>query len=82
MKALTMTDKRIYRERCQMMARIFGGYLHTYEIFDGDKLIGTKSVRGARKTGTETTTYTLGELKFSTAKEFIAAYEATIERAA
>lgn len=78
------SEKRVYRERCKMMARIQGGYLHVYEILDGDKIIGAKTIRGGTKAlskggtkvRTETKTYTLGDQQFSTAKEFVAAYEA------
>lgn len=52
-----------------------GGYMQRYEILDDDKVIGSKFVYRKNSNTKQTTTYLLGELEFSTAREFIAAYE-------
>ncbi len=55
-----------------------GGYMYMYEIRDGDKLIGGKTVHAESRKGPEQVTYTLNgsEQEFHSAKELIEAYEA------
>ncbi len=77
-----MSD-RVYHQRMHMMARIAkGGYMHVYEIADGDKVIGTKTIHAPTRSTPATITYALGNERFNTAKEFIAAYEAKLGEAA
>jgi len=53
-----------------------GGYAHLYDILDGDKVIGAKSVSADTRNSPVKVEYALGDLVFDNAKDFIAAYEA------
>lgn len=59
-----------------------GGWAHYYHLLDGAKTIGSKTVFSATRNGPVTTTYFLGDDKFATARELIAAYEAQKSKAA
>lgn len=63
-----------------MHARITRGALYSYNIFDGDRVVGFKSVRIDKKFSPwkETATYGLidDEKTFDNAADFKAAYEA------
>lgn len=72
------------RQRFFMHMRLVrGGSCLCYHILDGDKIVGSKTTEVALIAWNErqtrklpiTTTYTLGDRAFETAKEFIAAYE-------
>jgi hypothetical protein len=54
-----------------------GGYMQSYEIRDGDDVVGTKTVYRANRNKKETTSYRLGEREFYDVRDFIAAYEKT-----
>jgi len=65
------------RQRVKMfldMAK--GGYAHAFDILDGDKVVGAKSIWAATRQSPGKTTYAIGDQTFDTAKDFIAAYEA------
>jgi hypothetical protein len=53
-----------------------GGYVRGYEILDGEKIVGRKSVGAASRHEEAKVCYTLDDREFTTAKEFVAAYEA------
>ena len=54
-----------------------GGWTRGYDILDGDKVVGTKSVGAATRLAEATACYTMtdGE-EHATAAQFLAAYEA------
>ncbi len=54
-----------------------GGYTYSYHIVDGEKVVGQKITHAETRTSGETTRYFLGDSEFATAKEFVAAYEAS-----
>jgi hypothetical protein len=58
-----------------MHARLQGGALYSYNILDGDEVIGSMSARIDKKKRTETRTYFLDDIEFTTVAEFMAAYE-------
>lgn len=72
----------VLHQRKVMHARLQGGALYSYSIFDGEAVIGAKSVHINKKfrPWTETATYALrddpAERTFNNAGDFIAAYEA------
>lgn len=59
-----------------------GNSLYQYEILHEAKVIGIKSVRVNLREKAEEATYFLGDREFNTAKDFIAAYEASRSEAA
>lgn len=60
-----------------MHARLQGGALYQYDILDGGKVVGAKSVHidKTKKPWKETVKMVLGEQEFRTSEEFINAYE-------
>lgn len=70
--------ERIYTQRLTMQARVQGGYLYLYGIFDGEKQIGTLTVKGSRKNKNEIRAYTMDDTDYGSAKAFIAAYEKSL----
>ena len=66
---MTMTQRLV------MHARLQGGALYSYNIMDGDVIVGSKSTKLDKKKRTQTSTYFLGDAEFTCAAEFIAAYE-------
>jgi hypothetical protein len=88
-----MADPPRYTQRMLMRARLGkGGYLHHDQIVAGEKVIGLKVTHCEKRGGGKTVTYMLGNgealfpadaaPKFTSAKAFIAAYEATQKEAA
>jgi hypothetical protein len=80
-----------YRARARMHLDLTkGGWMWVYELFDGKKLIGTKTVGRETRNSETTTTYVLlgrpagrvieaiEDQEFATAAEFKAAYEARL----
>lgn len=67
---------RVYLQRMSMMARMArGGYLHEYEIIDGNTVIGTKRVTAYSRNGLATSVWSRGDRRFEKFNDFIAAYE-------
>ena len=54
-----------------------GGYIYSYHIVDGEEVVGQKITHAETRASGETTRYFLGDSEFATAKEFVAAYEAS-----
>jgi hypothetical protein len=59
-----------------------GGWAHAYDILDNGRVVGSKSVYCETRNSEPKTTYWLGDRSFATAREFIAAYEASKREAA
>ena len=67
----------ILKQRFAMHLRLAkGGYTYSYHIVDGEKVVGQKITHAETRTSGETTVYFLGDQKFATARELVAAYEA------
>jgi hypothetical protein len=74
-------SERLYQQRCTGYLRLSrGGFGRMYDIIHRGKTIGVKTVIYATRNAPGVATYTFGPFTFDTAKDFIAAYEASRPR--
>jgi hypothetical protein len=52
-----------------------GGWIRIYEIRDGEKIVGKKTMSAQTRGAPQKVVYAIGDERFDTAKDFIAAYK-------